>query len=120
MDTVNVFAPELRGTVRKDVPFIKGAWVEFFDDITMDVIVKAQELNEVNKSNILANLDVLVNQIAFWNFADQDGKLLDINIASIQKLPMKLLNWIATSQTEILKDMSKVDSDKKKELPVTS
>ena len=111
MDSVNVLSSELRGTFRKEVPSIKGAWVEFFDDITMDVISKAQDSIKSGTPDITANLDIVANQIAFWNFADQDGKILPVNVDSLKKLPMKLIMWISTTQQEILQYRLMVEAD---------
>ncbi len=115
MDTVNVFAQDLRGKVKKDCPQIKGAWVEFYDDITVGAIDAAQEAQAT--SNISKTLELLVLQIADWNFADENGPL-PISIDSLKRLPLSLIKWLSQTQADLLSS-GEVEA-KKKDLPKTS
>jgi len=108
MDNFNITSSEIRGSVKKDVPFLKGAWVEFWDDTTVGTMKKAQSLQD--DSNIDTSLELLLSQIKSWNFADAE-KILPINLESIEKLPVKLMTWLAQMQSEILA----ANQDKKKE-----
>lgn len=111
MSNVNVFAPELRGTVKKEVDFIPGAWVLFYDDLTVGSIQLAQQAKESGDVN--ASLSLMLAQIADWNFSDsEDGKTLPINLETMNKFSSKLLIWISKAQEEILSSMS-VTSEKK-------
>ena len=107
MDTVNIFAKDLRGKVKKDSPII-DAWVEFYDDITVGAISLAQEAQ--SGSDIDKTLELLVSQIADWNFADDKG-VLEISIASLKKLPLSLITWLSQTQLEIIN--TGIDSKKK-------
>lgn len=113
MDTVNVFAPELRKIIRKDVSLIPGGWVEFLDDITMSSLTKAQDGTKTN--NIDEMMSILVDQISDWNFSDAKGVTIPITLQGIKSLPMKLVTWLINTQTEIIKPPEL--EDKKKELP---
>lgn len=118
-DTVNVFSPDLRNKVKRTVDFLPTAWVEFYDDITMDVIEKAQELKtafekpDQNISESMSkNYDVMISQICSWNFADTEGKVLPINADTLKKLPYRFIKWISDTESELLN--SPAIEDKKK------
>ncbi len=108
MQTVNAF--EIRGKVKKEIAFLPGAYVVFFDDITVDQVLKAQEAQ--NGQDMLSNMDILLGQIVEWNLADDNGPL-EVNMESIKRLPLKIITWISETQSEILGSIV----DKKKELP---
>ena len=109
METVNVLSKDLRTVIRKEVPFIPGAWVDFFDSITTGAIRKAQKAQKDQSMDL--SMELLLSQIADWNFSGEDKKALSLTLDSLDLLPMKLLNWIAEAQGEILKG----EEDKKKE-----
>jgi hypothetical protein len=111
MDTINVFAPELRGVVRKEIPFIPGAWVEFFDDVTGEAITSAEAA--VASKDINQNYLLLLSQIKNWNFADQDNKPLAVTLENLKRLNSKFITWMSATQAEIL--TSEAADDKKKE-----
>ena len=106
MDTVNIFAKDLRGKIKKDAP-IEGAWVEFYDDITVGTISLAQS---AKSGDIEQALNLLVTEIADWNFADEEGQL-PITIESLKRLPLKIITWLVNSMEEIL--TTEEDSKKK-------
>lgn len=114
MDTVNILSSDLRNKIRKEVSFVSGAWVEFFDDITMDVVSKAQEASK-ESNNIETSLEIIVNQIADWNFADKDKNILPISVETLKKLPSKILFWFGETQKEILANINQTEDTKKKE-----
>ena len=116
MDGVNIFNKDLRVVVRKEVDFIPGAWVDFYDDLTMGDIKKAQDAKEAG--DIFRSFDVLINQIADWNFADENKKILPITIDSLGKFPSRLLKWLVESEKEVV-DLEREES-KKKESPNSS
>lgn len=111
MSNINVFAPELRNVVRKDLKTIPGAWVDLFDDITVEQVTKAQDLGE--NPDIVSTLSVLILQIFDWNFSDDKGKL-DITIENLKRLPLKIITELSQLQAEVVQDSAKLD--KKKEL----
>ena len=100
MDTINVLSSDLRSKIKKNSPVV-GAWVEFYDDITMDQAKKAQEM--ISRDDINSSLELLLPMIADWNFAGTDGKL-PLTIESLSKLPSKLVRWLSQMQKEILQD----------------
>lgn len=106
-DNVNVLSNDLRGIVRREVDFIPGAWVDFYDDVTVGQIRKAQK---TQTENIDASLDLIISQIADWNFADGENKKLPVNIDSLSRLSSKILTWISTVQSEVL---TQIESKKK-------
>ncbi len=109
MADVNVLALELRTIIRKEVDFIPGAWVDFYSDITTGIARKAQISQQSN--NLDTNLELVLSQIADWNFADNEGQHLPVTSESLDKLSLKLLTWISTAQVEILTSQ---EEDKKK------
>lgn len=113
MDTVNVLSKDLRTVIRKEVDFIPGAWVDFFDSVTTGVIRKAQ--NAQKNESLEMSMEMLLQQIAGWNFAGEDKKVLPLTLESLDLLPIKLLTWIATAQQEIFTQ----EEDKKKDTDQT-
>ena len=111
MNSINIFKSDLRNKIRVNVPFIEGAWVEFYDDTTVDAVQKAQTAQA--SKDIADNLAVIINQIASWNFADDKGEL-PITVKSVSRFPMKLIKWLTDEQTKILQSMNKQDEDQKK------
>ncbi len=111
MDSVNIFKGELRNKVRVAVPFIEGAWVEFYDDTTVDAVQKAQTA-QLSK-DIIDNLSVIINQIAAWNFADEKGEL-PITTHSLARFPMKLIKWLADEQGKMLQAINTQEEEQKK------
>lgn len=100
MASVNVLSNDIRGKIKKEVPFISGAFVTFFDDVTVEVITKAQSAR--NSEDILKNLDVVIAQIVEWNFSDGEGNILPLTTESLTKIPMKLLKWINETEAELI------------------
>lgn len=109
MDTVNIFSKDLRNIVRKDLISIPGAWVEFYDDITAGEIKKAQQAQETK--DVTSSFEMIIGQIADWNFADETTTILPINTETFDKLSLKVVKELADLQTEVLT----VQQDKKKE-----
>lgn len=113
---------DLRTTIRREVPSSPGAWVDFYSDTTVAAIHRAEQAEELSKngsvgSKIDGNLVILLEQIVDWNFSDNDDQKLPITLESLNKLPMKLLQWLASTQQDIL---SSGQADKKKDLPEIS
>lgn len=114
MNYVNVFAPELRGTIKRDVPFLPGAWVSFYDDITPAMLEQAKAETERTGEAMNSDLLLLSQMIADWNFADEKGKRLDITVDNLKKLSLtKFLAWLINTQGEILKVMQAAAVSKK-------
>ena len=109
-ELVNVFDNQNRGTVEKESP-IKGAFVTFFDDSLAD------EWKEISKNEDTAEGGYAFTKmmIESWNFANQDGKELEITVDNIKRLPFKTQAWLANTAVEILQEVVKV----KKESPAT-
>ncbi len=100
VEGVNVFAADIRNKVRREVDFLPGAWVEFYDDVTIDQLQKAQEVKK--NANLLDGIDLVLSQIASWNFADETGKILEINKVNLGRLGSKLLRWLINAQASII------------------
>lgn len=101
MDGVNVLANNLRTVIRKDVPFIPGAWVEFWDSITVGEVKQAQAMQEKETKNIDDNLQLVIRQISGWNFTDGTNPL-PITIATFEQFSSKMLQWFAEAEAEVL------------------
>lgn len=114
MTNINIFKSDLRNKVKVNVPFINGAWVEFYDDTTVDAVQKAQTAKA--SQDIADNLQVIVNQIAGWNFADDKGELA-ITTKTLTRFPIKLIKWLSEEQAKLL--TSPEAENEKKNLPVT-
>lgn len=110
MDKVSVFTSDIRGVVKKEIPFIAGAWVEFFDDVTVADIKLAQQAQDAQ--DIDKNLGFVIKQIANWNFIDGEGKDIPINVDGLSKLPFKVLKWLFTAVTEVLSNPEFEDKKK--------
>lgn len=109
MNTVNVLSKDIRKVIRKEVDFLPGAWVDFYDSVTVGQVKQAQKAKD--NQDIDTSLDIVIAQIADWNFADAKGEILPINKESIELLPLKILVWLGKVQEEILADL---EEDKKK------
>lgn len=106
---------ELRKIVRLDVPFIEGAWVEFYDGLTLNDVEKTKDLS-ANQEDLYKSMDVLASQINDWNFYKDAQNKLPINIETIKTLPIKVVTWMFESYAKLVTpDEQEV---KKKELPV--
>ena len=113
MNSVNIFNKDLRNIVHKEMTTVPGGWIEFYDDITAGEIKKAQEAQVTG--DISASFEMILSQIAEWNFSDATGTILPITVESFDKLPIKIIKEIADIQAEILSGLN----DKKKELPAS-
>lgn len=115
-DTVTVFGVDLRNKVRQDFPFVQGAWVEFYDDITMG---SALEINTSDASvSAQESLQLLVNQIADWNFADSNGKA-EISIENLKKLGSAQIKWMMEQVQKVIEAANAVAEDEKKVSPAS-
>jgi hypothetical protein len=114
--TVNIFAPELRKTVRCNIDFIPGAWVEFYTDVTVGTIIDAQK---ISSKNIESSLPVLISTVASWNLADANNVEIAITLEGFKLLPMRLLDWLNVKiNNEVFSNPNEID--KKKDLPANS
>lgn len=113
MTNVNIFNKDLRNIVRKELKTVPGGWIDFYDDITAGEIKKAQEAQKTG--DISSSFEMVLSQIADWNFADNTEAILPITVESFDKLPIKIIKEIAELQAEILSSLS----DKKKESPAS-
>jgi len=104
---------ELRGTVRRDVPFIEGGWVDFFDDLTLATVDKAKSIE--NKANVDANLSILCEQIVDWNFYKTAEEKLPISVGSFKSLPIKVVTWLINEYISIANP--KEEAEKKSDSP---
>lgn len=110
MSGVNVTANALRSIIRKEVPFIPGAYVDFYDSITVQDVRSAESLQA--NPNIDDSIALIISQVADWNFMDGDSPLA-ITKESFSLFTTTLLQWFTTAQGEVLKG----EENKKKELP---
>src|ERR1700690_4476831 len=110
MDGVNVLDSSLRTTIKKEVPFIPGAYVLFYDSLTAADIKQAQILQAQEIKNVDDSFSLLLAQVASWNFTDGTNPL-PLTIDSLSKFTTKLLTWFSETETEIL---TQDTTDKKK------
>ena len=94
------------------VEYSDGAWVEFYTDMLMNTLIKSQTTKDTTLDKITNNLEILVDLIADWNFADKEGKL-PITVDSLKRLPIKLLEWLSDQSTKAMGNLEQ----RKKELP---
>lgn len=106
---MNVNITDIRKRIKKDVPLIEGAWVEFYDDITVNDMENAQKMSK-DETTMDERLLFIASQIAGWNFADDNGDL-PINSDSLKLIPFKVLNWIVDTQQGNDSDAKKKISD---------
>lgn len=109
MDSVNIFS-SLRSTVRKDVPFLPGAWVEFWDSITIGEAKRARDLAKAPQ--LEATIGFILAQVANWNFTDGTNPL-PITPATFDTFSMKLLTWFSQMEADIMQEQNET----KKKLP---
>ena len=103
MELVNVFSPDIRKRIKRDVPTIEGAWVEFYDDfLAGEVQELGKAMSEEEKSD--RGYEFIRSLIADWNFAGTDGKKLDITVENIKKLPVRVQTFLATAGADVFKD----------------
>ena len=111
---INVLSKEGIKQVTKMVPFLKGGKVTFYTDVTGNFL---QELETRRKKDgeSAAGYWSAVQAVADWNFSDEKGKKLVIDVKNFKKLSLKLQRWLLdTSQALVLED------EEKKESPVSS
>ena len=115
-ELVNVFKIDVRRRVKKDIPTLEGAWVEFYDDLLTDdlqsIFSATDDLTEEEKGN--RGYEFVRSLIADWNFADTDEKKLDISVDNLKRLPMKVQVFLAKEAGAVFDD-----TGVKKELPVS-
>jgi len=111
MDTVNVITSDFRKIVRRNISIIPGAWVEFYDDVTVGSLIES--LDDTRKDSILLRIDLLFSQISDWNFADEKGEKLPVTKESFKRLSNKILECMIKEQYEVLSYAA--DLDKKKD-----
>ena len=66
-------------------------------------------------NDIASGLELVLSQIADWNFADTDGKKLSLTMDGLTKLFLSIVTWLSKQQEEILRGAN-ADA-KKKSLP---
>ncbi len=110
MSNFNIQNNALRTVVEKEIPFLKGAFISFYDSPTAADLKKANQLKE--DQDFDSSLDFILSQIADWNLSDDNGKL-EVNRENLERLPINVINWIAQAPAGIIKE----HKDKKKESP---
>lgn len=118
MENVMVFGTDLRGRVRKDFPLVSGAWVEFYDDISMGEMGLAQKYEETKSEDDL--LELLATLVADWNFAGQDGNKVNVSAASVKALQQQSLQafkWLTETALSVIQEANAQDDGQKKDLP---
>lgn len=98
---VNVLDRSVLGERTLQVPWIEGAEITFLDDVPGNF---SEQLEKQRKP--LGDTGVgywsAVQTIVKWNFAGEDGKVLEISVENLKKLPLKLQKWIFQKSTEVL------------------
>lgn len=116
-DTVQVFGVDIRNKVRRDFPFVVGAWVEFWDDAIMRNVLQAQDASD--KTSTKDALSIIVDQIADWNFSDETNTKVTVSIEAVELLGVKSLKWLSETAVEVTNIASQKADTEKKELPVS-
>ena len=99
---VKVTSKELFEKVRKDIPFIPGAWVEFWSDLSGDTPEKLAKFKDPTDQGY----ESIITLVADWNFADLEGKKLPVTTESMRKLSLKLQRWISDCVGEVMEDLT--------------
>lgn len=110
-DYVNILSGELRGRVKKEIPWIKNAWVEFYDDLLGETQSKISSASNQEEAGYIG----VVAMIADWNFANEKEEKLDITIENVRKLPIRVQKWIAETSTSIVNPEQ--EKEQKKDSP---
>jgi hypothetical protein len=105
---INVLSNDIRKKVKKEVPFIADAYVEFWDDFLGDM----SGTEELSADQFIYRL--MLGIIADWNFSDGDEKLA-ITEENIKKLSTKTRTWLSETTVEIVNSMKEIREVKKKE-----
>jgi hypothetical protein len=115
-ELVNVFSPDIRKKIKKEVPTIEGAWVEFYDDLLageiQDFSGDINKMSEKEKGN--QGYEFVKTMISDWNFADLDEKKMEITVKNIRRLPLRVQGFLAETAGSIFESALP-----KKELPVS-
>lgn len=131
---VKVLGVEIRQKIRKEVPFVKGAWIELFDDISVadekrlkmvdwkGEPPKQQEETEegynirkkaISEEHEKIATEILLKLIADWNFADDNGIKLVVTREIFENLPLKLRKWLIKQANNIVSDIAEHEQVKK-------
>src|SRR4051812_4850610 len=97
---VNVISNETRHKIKRDFPFVPGAWIEIYDDLLWGQVTDAKKMVETND----IDLDFVIPQITDWNFAGEDGKKLPITKESLKLFSTKKIQWFAKTIFDSLKE----------------
>lgn len=96
--------------IKKEVPFLKDAWVLFWGDVPGDFQEQMEKKEKEMGEDYL--FWVLAEVVADWNFSDGEKKL-EITAENMKKLSLKLRNWISNANTSIMQQESESFSKKK-------
>lgn len=110
MGLINVLSSDALGRIVKQVPFIEGAEVTFYGDVPGTFIQEMEQLQK-DLGDREAGYALTVRTIADWNFSNENGEKLVIEVENLKRLPVKLQKWIFETSTETVLP----DSAKKKE-----
>lgn len=97
---VLIFSEDVRTRVRKPVPSIKGAWVEFYDDVPAAFNSEYEKQSKVLSDEDLVYWGV-TRIVSNWNFYKTEKDKLEITIDSIKNLPYKVQRWLVQQSTDI-------------------
>jgi hypothetical protein len=101
---INPFNIELRQKVKKDLTSIPGAWIEFYDDLTIAQIKSAEK--GLKDKDMDIQVRILLAQISDWNFCNTENEKLPIAAESIEKLSLKVAEEMFSFLVEIAEDFS--------------
>lgn len=110
-DYVNILSGELRGRVKKTIPWIQNAWVEFYDDLLGETQAKISSASNQEEAGYIG----VVAMIADWNFGDEKGVKLDVSVENVRKLPIRVQKWLAETSTKIVNPEQ--EKEQKKDSP---
>lgn len=109
VNKVLIYQDEYRNKIKKNVPSIDGAWVEFYDDVPASFNSEYEE-----KSKELSDENLVIwgvsRIVADWNFYADESNKVEISIDGINSLPYKVQRWLIKEST----DIALTDNEEKK------
>lgn len=107
---VQIFDKASYTTTVREVPFMKGAWVEFYDDVPANY---NEQVKKFAKEPGKLGAWIIKQLVADWNLFDGDKKY-EISEKAIEQLPPRLARWLIDRANDVL---TNTGVEEKKELP---
>lgn len=113
-DLVDLNSNEVRKQEEVEVPFLKGAYVVFWTDVTGSFVEDYEKKQKELEAEELTYW-VVSQAVADWNFADSKKNKIEISEDSIARLSPKLRIWIINRAMGVVFPVG--GKDEKKESP---